>query len=308
MPLAPETFAGRVWRFGREDGQVFARDLILHPGGRIGNFAADNEVGWRLEDGLVCFVNARGSVTTKFSSVQIRDDGSLFLRGRFRLATREDLWFFLDEHTSPPAEIVGRFENIGDNCEFGLVQRYFGCEPLGLLRFNWVGMDKLLLGLDNGFAGLEHPDNLHLRPDAAGEYLVHDHRYGFAYHSGRHVGQIAADELLRNEAVRLTFLKRKLFDDLRAAEKIFVRKGTDSATLQDVVPLHRRLRAFGHGTLLWVVAANTETQVGTVEHVEDGLLRGYVRRFAPYTFAAELDADGWGRLCKAAHVLTFATT
>ena len=35
----------------------------------------------------------------------------------------------------PLNELLLQFEPIGDNCEFGLMQQYFGAEPLSLLRF-----------------------------------------------------------------------------------------------------------------------------------------------------------------------------
>jgi hypothetical protein len=30
----------------------------------------------------------------------------------------------------PPEQLVMNFESLGDNCEFGIVQRYAGAEPL----------------------------------------------------------------------------------------------------------------------------------------------------------------------------------
>ena len=35
----------------------------------------------------------------------------------------------------PLNEMLLEFESLGDNCEFGLVQRHFGAEPISLLRF-----------------------------------------------------------------------------------------------------------------------------------------------------------------------------
>lgn len=305
--FAPDRLAGRSWTFGRDGETPFADNLILHPGGDIGNFVAENEARWLIEDGMLCFVNRRGSVTTKFTSMQVRDDGSLRLCGRFRLDLQHETWFFLDEHTLPLSDVISRFENLGDDCEFGLVQRYFGLEPLGLFRFNWISMDKLLPGLDSGFAGLDDIGNIHARPDIAGEFIIHDDRYGFAYHSGRYVGQISPEELLRGEVTRLRFLRSKFFDDLHAAEKILIRKGSDSRDLGQVLPLYQRLRRFGPNTLLWVVATDMCDLVGRVERLDQGLLRGYVRRFAPYTFAGEFAADDWGRLCKAAWQEVFGT-
>jgi len=40
-------------------------------------------------------------------------------------------------------DLVQRFESLGDNCEFGMVQRYAGAEPLSLFRF-------IVLPIDNG--------------------------------------------------------------------------------------------------------------------------------------------------------------
>ena len=306
MQLSPDTLAGRVWTFRQEGAEPFARALVLHPDGSVGNFSASNEASWWLEDGLVCFGNARGAVTTKFSCVHLRDDGTLLLRGRFRLEPRREVWFELDEHTTPLGDILGCFESLGDNCEFGFVQRYFGVEPLGLLRFNWIEMNRLLLGLETGFHHLERPDNLSVKTDQAGEYIVHDRTYGFAYHTERYAGQTTEEELLRGETTRLTFLKRKLLEDLQDGEKIFVRKGHDSRDLDQVIPLYERMRDLGPATLLWVVATDEESRAGSVEQIDDGLLRGHVRRFAKYTFAREIAADSWGRLCKAAYARTFA--
>lgn len=56
------------------------------------------------------------------------------------------------------AEILGQFESLGDNCEFGLVQRIGGIEPLGLLRFAGFHipveyrLNRLLDALERGFS------------------------------------------------------------------------------------------------------------------------------------------------------------
>ncbi len=44
----------------------------------------------------------------------------------------------IDREKHPHADLLSRFESLGDGCEFGLVQRNFGAEPLGLLR--WAGI------------------------------------------------------------------------------------------------------------------------------------------------------------------------
>ena len=46
------------------------------------------------------------------------------------------------------------FESLGENCEFGLVQRRCGIEPLGLLRFSSTPLPPLLHALRERFAGM----------------------------------------------------------------------------------------------------------------------------------------------------------
>src|SRR6185312_11010618 len=55
------------------------------------------------------------------------------------------------QHSMPAADLVMRFESLGDNCELGLVQRRCGKEPLGLLRFANIMLPSLLRGVSTGF-------------------------------------------------------------------------------------------------------------------------------------------------------------
>jgi len=58
----------------------------------------------------------------------------------------------LPELMLDPAELMLQFENIGDNCEFGLVQRHFNADPVGLLRFAGLGDPRRLIRfLDDDF-------------------------------------------------------------------------------------------------------------------------------------------------------------
>ncbi|HVH82471.1 MAG TPA: hypothetical protein VM782_23955, partial [Stellaceae bacterium] len=75
------------------------------------------------------------------------------------------------------------FESLGENCEFGLVQRRCGAEPLGLFRFASAPLPKLMAGLEARFEGMADPENLMVQlSDAGTEYMVEDQRFGFLYH------------------------------------------------------------------------------------------------------------------------------
>ena len=83
----------------------------------------------------------------------------------------------------PRDQLVTRFESLGDNCEFGLVQRKMGAEPLGLLRFSYIELPLLLRGLRRGFEGLGDPDTTEVAADPNGEFVVRELVYGMTYHT-----------------------------------------------------------------------------------------------------------------------------
>ncbi len=74
------------------------------------------------------------------------------------------------------------FQPLGDNCEFGLVQRPFGAEPIDLLRWNAIGPEALICGLDCNFEDIENPESTELDLDGE-EFVLKDHRYGMAMHT-----------------------------------------------------------------------------------------------------------------------------
>lgn len=203
--------------------------------------------------------------------------------------------------STTPDALVMRFESLGDNCEFGLVQRRCGQEPLGLLRFASIELRELLRGVRAAFAGLGDPRGLELDVDAKdGEYVVRDAGYGITYHTFQYRDQVTVDGLVTQQSVRLKFLVRKLMEDMRTAEKIFVVKRNQPLTEAEILPLYASLRAAAGNILLWVEPADPAHPPGSVEEVLPGLLKGYVARFAPPENAYDLDLDSWLAVCAAA--------
>ena len=198
-----------------------------------------------------------------------------------------------------PGELVLRFESLGDNCEFGLLQRYCFAEPLGLFRFSFAHLDKLVAVLDQDFAFYGNADDLELFVhEGHQEYNSRSRHYNsFYYHTEMHTDEIDATTLLARELKKIKYLIRRLKDDLSTAEKIFVRKGEP---FESAGPLARALRAYGPATLLWVEKADADHPPGSIEIVERGLLRGRVERFAPYGNAHDIDLPTWmDLLCNA---------
>jgi hypothetical protein len=215
----------------------------------------------------------------------------------------------------PLPEVMLSFEALGDNCEFGLVQRQAGVEPLGLLRFAGFHIPverrlaRLLEALDARFDGLGTLSTV--RVEAAGaegrrEFLVFESAWNLMYHTFQLEGQVDPETLRDQEAKKLQFLRRKLLTDLGGAEKIWVWKSNLRIGEQDVQRLASRLRAFGPNLLFWVDEADEAHPAGSVEVRGEGLIKGYVDRFAPYSNATAISYQPWFRVCDEAYRLTRA--
>jgi Glycosyltransferase 61 len=201
----------------------------------------------------------------------------------------------------PIDELMLAFESLGDNCEFGLVQRHAGAEPLGLLRFAGMSLDKLIAALHSKFDRVGSIDAVTVYPagePGRREFMVHETSLGTRYHTFILEGTIEPEELRQREAKRLGFLRRKMLDDLATAEKIWVWRElgmTDPARLQALLTL---LRGLGPNILLWVVAADGDHPPGTIERLERDFIKGYVERLAPYENATDISLKSWFQLCE----------
>jgi hypothetical protein len=202
-------------------------------------------------------------------------------------------------------DLMMRFESLGEDCEFGLVQRRCGAEPLGLLRFSSTPLPKLIAALDAKFEGLGLPDLLNVEVSSNGrEYMVSDKRFGLYYHAWVLAGERSPEEIHARECARLPFLARKLMEDLEGGEKIFVYRGMSPLPESDVLRLVSAMRAYGPTTLLWVEIADQKDHLaGSVEEMTAGLLRGNIERFAPPQNAHDFSLDAWIEVCHNADYL-----
>lgn len=204
------------------------------------------------------------------------------------------------------AELAMRFESIGDNCEFGLVQRKCDTEPLGLLRFSGAFSNEIVHGIEREFDGIGDPADIEPRlegPPGRREYMIHEQKYGLIYHSFVYENERAPELIRQQEATRLKFLRRKFLEELDAGEKIFVFRRDATVTEAEILPLFLALNRGRANTLLWVVPEEQGKPSGTVEVLMNGLLRGYIDRFAPGDNAHDFSFEGWMTLCAHAFLL-----
>ncbi|MBN9509288.1 MAG: hypothetical protein J0I21_09280 [Alphaproteobacteria bacterium] len=205
-------------------------------------------------------------------------------------------------------KLFERFESLGENCEFGLVQRRCGIEPLGLLRFSSTPLSPLLNALRGRFAGMGRPEFIEIEVSQSGtEYMVFDKRFHFRYHAWVKLGEQTPEEIHARECRRLPLLVRKLIEDLSEGTKIFVYRGMEPLTEAQARELAAAIGAYGPGTLLWVERADAANPPGTVIRLGPTLLKGHIDRFAPPENAHDLSLDCWVTLCRNALAMTRET-
>ena len=214
-----------------------------------------------------------------------------------------------------PHALMMRFESLGGSghgCEFGIVQRKFGAEPLGLLRWADLGADAegLIAALDTDFGGIGEPEHTELITLPTGgreEYWTRDRRYWMAMRAFIFEDEIPRDKMYAQACRRLQYLRRKLTDDLRESSKIFVYKNMfRDLTDIELTRLHAAVRRYGDNTLLYVRLADAQHPGGTVDAAAPGLLVGYIDHFA---FSPKNEPQGemtlsWLALCREAVRIT----
>jgi hypothetical protein len=193
------------------------------------------------------------------------------------------------------------FQSLGSNCEFGLVQRHFGCESLGLFRFATTPMKGLIAFLKAGTDPFVSPDALDIVAADWGEYTAGLEPYGFVFHSGLQTAAMSPETVRDHQQRRLRFLWRKLGEDLEEANRIFIYKSGLWMAQSRVAELAALLRRRGPNHLLWITPEEPGWPAGTVKMVSPGLMRGTLDRLN--SDPAGCSFDLWIEVCRRAHRL-----
>ncbi|HYM73489.1 MAG TPA: tetratricopeptide repeat protein [Stellaceae bacterium] len=213
-----------------------------------------------------------------------------------------------DEISTP--DLMRTFESLGERCDFGAVQRRFGVEPLGLLRFAFSRLDPLIEALDDRFqaVGTVEDTGFELYND---ENILYMKKYGIVFHTFVSQKELPTqkkrDEFRRQQRRRLVFLRDKLVADLEDPQKIYVYATEERASDTDVARLFGALCAYGANSLLYVRPASGNRPEGTVEVLEDGLYAGYFPRLADFLAGEQPPFELWRRMCERTYRLAKAT-
>jgi hypothetical protein len=193
-------------------------------------------------------------------------------------------------------QLLTGFESLGRNCEFGLLQRKFGAEPLGLLRFSTTRPATLQELLRTQFDGIGDPARNEVVL-VKGEYRLRHLPTGWRMHTG--IGA-AADPatVLRDQCRHTGFLRAKLLRDLRDAAKIFVYQQPQIEE-PEVLAIYDALQEYGPNHLLAVRLATGAHEPGAILWPRDRLMLAHIDRQGQEFNGAgwDISQDYWLHFC-----------
>ena len=211
-----------------------------------------------------------------------------------------------------PGALMALFESLGEDCEFGFVQRYFGIEPIGIFRFGGLqNLCSLVNLLESDLEGMGSPGSLTAEermaciyrdpepPLMIPEFFMTDLRLQFSYHTWKGPEASTREEALRENEQKLTYLRRKFLEDLEDAQKIWVFKDTRREDLSEVHAIYDLLNRHGPNKLFWITRVTEARPSGSVEWFGPRLLRGYSDQ--PHADAQRFIPAVWLELCRNAH-------
>ena len=195
-------------------------------------------------------------------------------------------------------KLLKRFESLGWSCEFGIVQRRFGLEQLGLLRFTNMSEKPLIKAFEDKFKGFADSTQIKIIRNESKEYLLHVLCYEFGMHTYIYDDHVNVSELQARMARQLSFLRTKLLDDLATGEKIFVQVGSPQTSTEDLQRLATEFRKSSASPLLFVRVGTQDSDTGTITEIAPRILLGYISRRGIWPEHQDIAYAEWLSLCK----------
>jgi tetratricopeptide (TPR) repeat protein len=193
-------------------------------------------------------------------------------------------------------QIFAGFQSIGDSCEFGIVQRVFGVEPISLLRWTTMPLPHLIDVLASRFDGVGDPAQTILQV-TRGEYRSEDTRFVMRMHTFIRSHEVSPEVLLPKLCARLRFLARKQIDDLTEASRTLVFRSSGPYDEPSLRRLHAELQKYGPNRLLIVTCAASGPAPGELIELEPFCLAGGIESLD----TRRPHVPGWQLLCERVH-------
>lgn len=197
--------------------------------------------------------------------------------------------------------ILAGFVSLGEDCEFGLFQRHFGVEPLGLFRWASVKPRHLSKLLEDGVEAIADPANTTLAIDLhQNVYYLCMPSYSLQFNTMVKAQTVDEVAFLTEQNRRTKFLLRHLLGQFEDGEKIFVYKCNGPLDRSAARRLGDALRRYGDVRLLYVAEAATAAESGLLERVDSGLVIGLLTGLGTQNGAWKIPYERWQALCEAA--------
>lgn len=201
-------------------------------------------------------------------------------------------------------DLVGKFQSLGDNCEFGGVQRQLGLERLELLKWCRTTPDVLSRGLTDGFNSLGDVSNVEL-VDHLGEYFIRDRKYDISGHTFIKIGSIDEEKFRFEQARRLRYLRERFMEDIMDAEKVLIYnsyKLHEQPSADSMIALGNKLAEFGDNYLVWARDASLfDRMVGEYSWISERVLMIFKDQFSTFDSTPEQYMPGWLEVCRTAY-------
>jgi hypothetical protein len=203
----------------------------------------------------------------------------------------------------PAIGLAQKFESWGRDCEFGIVQRKLGAEPLDLFRFSDPTPEVLVDLIKSDFA--RYGDNCYVTLEESRprrEWRIIDPETATSRHTHIFEGDMAQAMIQKLAVFWARLLREKTAAEIATGEKIYVMKtSNDDLDEEAMIEVAKALRSKGPAWLMWVQPG---TPVGHCEIVVDGLLRARIDRLCLRTRETEFSLVGWLKvMCEARNTL-----
>ena len=160
-----------------------------------------------------------------------------------------------------PIELLyTKFESLGNNCEFGIVQRTVGFDPPGLFRnVGFHAVEQMISAISLNFYGMFEEGNFDFSiPDGWEDWRLDCKIYGFGFHTGMPL-TLTRDSPEWSKRVASTmvvfrYLKEKIQEDLALGEKMFVYRSFEKVSSHTVRRLLGAIQLRSRAALLYVRA------------------------------------------------------
>lgn len=195
--------------------------------------------------------------------------------------------------------IAGECESIGRNCEFGLIQRRLGLEPISLLRWGGGPMAGLVRAIETSFFGLAEvmtgdpePSPVHLERR---RWLLTCLMFDLKFHVETDVAVMTAQDAANQARPRMKWQANKFLDRLRVGSGVLVYSSRELKSLDDAEPLVTAIRRRGPSRML--IVTEDGDALGEVHDTRwPGVWAAEVPRLTELLGAGRADYAMWDRV------------